>query len=147
MNIDFFDEFVIDRPNKKTKIKLEENGKVYYGDNSTKKMHFTIQIDGGLIKSIEQKKCDKGLCVEEKNGKDKFYLIELKGADLSSACKQLISTLEYMKVSFPDYIYYCRAVVSRIPKAPKLYPTSFKRIKQIMGNRFDCGKSPYSDII
>lgn len=140
---DSFRKYIIEGPDKRSQFKLAENGKVYYGKNPCKKEAFAIQIDGGLISSLEVKKCDKGLCVDD----DRFYLIELKGSDLSTACKQLKSTLDYMEKQYSEYVYYCRGVVSRMPKVPKYYPASYLVLRKHIGNRLSCDKSPYKDTI
>lgn len=136
-----FKNFVIYGPDNRTEYKLEENGKIYKAQNPENKTAYAIQIDGGLINSLEVKKCDKGLCVEKDK---KIYLVELKGSDISTACKQLNSTLNYMQSQYPKYTYYCRGVVSRLPKVPKYYPNSYLILRKKMdNNKFDCDKSPY----
>ena len=54
----------------------------YVAKNKNGKEACGVRIDGGLITSNDVKKCDYGLCIDD----DRFFLIELKGKDLSRAC-------------------------------------------------------------
>ena len=52
-------------PDNRSIFVLEEKGKKWIGKNINKKIGFTFQIDKDLIKSVETKKCDKGLFLEK----------------------------------------------------------------------------------
>ena len=74
------------------------------------------------IKSVETKKCDKGLFLENKD----IYLVELKGVDFNTACKQLKVTLDFFKENLGNsYTYFCRVVGKEIPKKDN-YPYSYR---------------------
>lgn len=79
------------------------------------------------MKDVETKKCDKGLFLE--NGD--VYLVELKGVDFNTACKQLIVTLDYCKENLGEYNYFCRVVGKEIPKK-ELYSTSYRSLKSML---------------
>ena len=61
------------------------------------------------MNDIESKKCDKGLFLENND----VYLVELKGVDFNTACKQLLVTLDFCKQNLGSYNYFCRG-----PNAP-----------------------------
>lgn len=44
---------------------FSENNKTYRANNPEEKVGCMLQIDGKLIKSSDQKKCDNGLLVED----------------------------------------------------------------------------------
>ena len=118
---------IISGPDSRKLFVLEEKGKKWIGKNINKKIGFTFQIDKDLIKSVETKKCDKGLFLE--NGD--VYLVELKGVDFNTACKQLIVTLDYCKENLGEYNYFCRVVGKEIPKK-ELYSTSYRSLKSML---------------
>ena len=89
---------------------LKENNAKYIANNKNHKNAISFQIDGNLIKSTDTKKCDKGLCIEDK----RIFLIELKGVDFNTACKQLDETYTTLSSLTPDFKYKCRAVVREI---------------------------------
>ncbi|MGI5084538.1 hypothetical protein [Treponema putidum] len=123
-------------PDRRLIFAMEEHNKEYIVKNCNKKEACIIKIDGALISSKDVKKCDYGLCVED----NRFFLIELKGVDLSQACKQLLYTLDYMRQKYTNYEYFCRAVVTRMPSkkdktgAPGNYPSSYKKLLQKLLN-------------
>ena len=102
---------------------LEEKNKKWIGKNVNKKIGFTFQIDKDFMKNVETKKCDKGLFLE--NGD--VYLVELKGVDFNTACKQLIVTLDYCKENLGEYNYFCRVVARELPSQNN-YPASHRKL-------------------
>lgn len=88
---ELLEKFKITEPDKRKKYVLEEKGKKWTGNNVCRKTGFIFQIDEGLIKTVESKKCDKGLFLDTKE----VYLVELKGVDFNTACKQLKVTLDF----------------------------------------------------
>lgn len=118
---------IISGPDSRKLFVLEEKGKKWIGKNINKKKGFTIQIDKDFMKDVETKKCDKGLFLE--NGD--VYLVELKGVDFNTACKQLIVTLDYCKENLGEYNYFCRVVGKEIPKK-ELYSTSYRSLKSML---------------
>lgn len=118
---------IISGPDSRKLFVLEEKGKKWIGKNINKKNGFTFQIDKDFMKDVETKKCDKGLFLE--NGD--VYLVELKGVDFNTACKQLIVTLDYCKENLGEYNYFCRVVGKEIPKK-ELYSTSYRSLKSML---------------
>lgn len=118
---------------------FREKGKEYIAKNIDKKLLAGFQVDDGIIKSKEMQKCDKALLVND----DKLYLIEFKGADIGTACEQLLSTYEFFFEHFKKYEYYFRVVLSKANSkhsAPNLYPTSRKRLLNKIGYKDDKNK-------
>ena len=97
----------------------------YVAKNKNGKEACGVRIDGGLITSNDVKKCDYGLCIDD----DRFFLIELKGKDLSRACKQLLFTFNYMRSFYPNYDYFCRIVGS---SANLPYQHSYKKLLEVL---------------
>ena len=118
---------IITGPDSRKLFLLEEKGKKWIGKNINKKNGATFQIDKDFMKDVETKKCDKGLFLE--NGD--VYLVELKGVDFNTACKQLIVTLDYCKENLGKYNYFCRVVGKEIPKK-ELYSTSYRLLKSML---------------
>ena len=118
---------IITGPDSRKLFVLEEKGKKWIGKNINKKNGATFQIDKDFMKDVETKKCDKGLFLE--NGD--VYLVELKGVDFNTACKQLILSLNYCKENLGKYNYFCRVVGKEIPKK-ELYSTSFRLLKSML---------------
>ncbi len=98
----------------RSKFEFSENRMIYRAINSSQKKGYRLQIDGKLY-SDETKKCDYGLLLED----GRFFLIELKGVDVSDACKQLITTLVLIKNDYSkyDFDFFCRIVARQgLPK-------------------------------
>ncbi len=113
----------IAEPDKRKKYVLEERGKKWVGNNVFGKTGFVFQIDEGLIKTVESKKCDKGLFLDTKE----VYLVELKGVDFNTAYKQLKVTLDFLKAQGGSCTYYCRVVVKELPSKSN-YPYSYRAL-------------------
>ena len=75
------------------------------------------------MNDIESKKCDKGLFLENND----VYLVELKGVDFNTACKQLLVTLDFCKQNLGSYNYFCRVVARELPSQNN-YPASHRQL-------------------
>lgn len=94
-------------------IVFSEEGKKYTAQNERQKKVLGFKVDGGYIKENQpgKKKCDYALIVND----EICYLIELKGTDISSACEQLLKTIESMLKKHNDMDkFLCRSIHSRI---------------------------------
>lgn len=118
---DLLAKSVIAGPDDRSVFVLEEKGKKWVGKNQSKRHGFTFQVDKDLMKSVETRKCDKGLFLKNKD----VYLVELKGVDFNTACKQLNVTLGFLKENLDSCNYFCRVVGKEIPKKDT-YPTSYR---------------------
>ena len=92
---------------------FQEKNKRYRANNITGKLGCMLQIDGNLFLD-QEKKCDNGLLLEDY----RFFLIELKGKDVSHACKQLLCTLKKLKSNYSyNFNFFCRIVAKKgIPR-------------------------------
>lgn len=128
MNLDAtLSKHIKDGPDRRSLFIIKDKKAEYRVKNKNKKEACTIQIDEGLINSNDTKKCDYGLCIDD----NRFFLIELKGNDLSQACKQLLSTLNYMQSHYSNYDYFCRIVLS---SSNFPYPSSYKKLLGVLKN-------------
>ncbi len=119
---DLLSKSLIEFPDNRKIFVLEEKNKKWIGKNLDRKLGVTFQIDNNLMRSVESKKCDKGLFLETKE----VYLVELKGVDFNTACKQLTVTLDFFMNNLgKEYTYFCRVVGKEIPKKD-LYPASYR---------------------
>ena len=55
------------------------------------------------------------------------YLVELKGIDFNTACKQLIVSLDYCKENLGEYNCFCRVVARELPSQNN-YPASHRQL-------------------
>ncbi|HBB14013.1 MAG TPA: hypothetical protein DCZ76_07010 [Treponema sp.] len=129
-------------PDSRSKFVLEEKKAKYIGLNENRKIGFALQIDNGLISDYNTKKCDKGLCIEDKT----LYLIELKGVDFNTACKQLLITLDFFRKKMENYTIKCRAVVKEMPSKNN-YPFSYKKLLASLPKSSDYFKSASGELI
>lgn len=129
---------IIAGPDSRKLFVLEEKSKKWIGKNITQKIGFTFQIDKDFMNDIESKKCDKGLFLENND----VYLVELKGVDFNTACKQLLVTLDFCKQNLGSYNYFCRVVAKELPSKNN-YPTSYRQLlaKLPKNNKCFCAKS------
>src|SRR5574344_1953416 len=118
---------IIDGPDTRSRFVLKEKRAKYEALNKNEKQAFSFQIDNNLIKTVETKKCDKGLFVDD----GKIYLVELKGVDFNTACKQLYVTFGQLSLILPKYTYLCRAVVKEVPSKNN-YPYSYKKLMAVL---------------
>ncbi len=80
-------------------IKFEENKSQITFSNKSQKKCLKINVDGGVYpKGGKNTRCDKLLVEKEKL---RFYFVELKGADIEHAIKQLASSICDSKLN-PD---------------------------------------------
>ena len=139
---DLLKSYIIYGPDSRSKFVLEEKNAKYTAINESKKTGFALQIDDGLIANPEIKKCDKGLCIEN----DSLYLIELKGVDFNTACKQLLITYDFFIKKLENYTIKCRAVVKEMPSKNN-YPFSYKKLMATLPKSADYFKSSSGQLI
>lgn len=87
------------------------------------------RIDGVVI--VKGKKCDFLLINEDKKT---AYLIEIKGADLSEAARQLAGTEEALSEQLSGYSVHYRIVASKC-KMQEIETASFKKFRLRWGRR------------
>ncbi len=87
----------------------------YRLQNSERKFVIKLQVDGCLISSNDQRKCDFLFlaCDQEKAGI--AYFVELKGSNLGDAIDQLKSTIELLYPKLSNFSFRCRIIQTRTP--------------------------------
>lgn len=133
---DILKNSILSGPDNRSTFVLKEKNAKYIANNKNHKTAISIQIDGSLIKSTDSKKCDKGLCIEDK----RIFLIELKGVDFNTACEQLLVTYTTLSPLILDFKYKCRAVVREMP-AKNNYPYSYRLLLSKLPKEKDSFKS------
>jgi hypothetical protein len=100
-------------------IVCEERASKYIYKNKRDEKFMKLQIDGGLISDQNTLKCDYLLLNHtELNGKTHYHsiFIELKGSDLTHACKQILATIESLNNNLKGSLLHARIVLSKVPK-------------------------------
>ena len=97
-------------------IVAEEKGMVYRLKNEAQKEIVKYKIDGGLIQSQDDNKCDYGIYTEDKL----LILVELKGRHYKHAVTQILSTIEKLKLKDTSDInkLFARVVLSKGHEVP-----------------------------
>jgi hypothetical protein len=90
----------------------KQKGKKYTLLNLSKYIVKSINVDKCLVDKTEGKRCDYLMHITNKELQRAIF-IELKGGDLSSALKQLCSTILFLKSEFKDNRMDARIVGSR----------------------------------
>ena len=76
------------------KTVAKEQGKEFRVENQSRKMICQVRIDGCLIKSQKTKKCDFLFKICET---EQYFLVELKGAEVSTAVAQIVVTFNALQ--------------------------------------------------
>jgi hypothetical protein len=103
-------------------VVAEENKRKYILQNPCQKKVCKVRIDGCVIPSQSQRKCDYLMIIcESKLANDQesdIYFIELKGRDLISAVEQLTQTIKYFQTERYKVTgkVFARAVLSQVVK-------------------------------
>ena len=119
------DRFTSIDPNARV-IVCEENHMKYVAYNTKGAVVYKFKIDGEVIANSAQKKCD--YLVENETAKD-AYFVELKGADISTAFKQLLETLCLFATETKGYSIHSRVVCSKVV-THNLYGTEYRSLKK-----------------
>lgn len=106
----------------------KENGRCFSLINNSKYFIQKIRVDGKLIKNGN--KCDYAIDVSKQENTEKIFLIELKGSDLSHACKQIHETYNFFKTKYKSNQYIFRIIVSKFKK-PELNSIEYKKLKLV----------------
>ena len=96
-----------------SKVVVKEHRSSFELRNTARLKIEKIQVDGCLIDDTRER-CD-WLLVNREEKKRALY-IELKGADIGKAIRQLEATLGYTKTDFPQCKRECYVVSTRVPK-------------------------------
>ncbi len=118
----------IEQSNFSNNIVCKENGRSFTLINNSKYYIYKIHVDGKLIKFGN--KCDYAIDASKNDSSEKIFLIELKGSDLSHACKQIHETYDYFKQNYQTNKYLFRIIVSKLKK-PELHSIEYKKLKRL----------------
>lgn len=77
---------------RESKIKVQENGRSAVFDNSSKETYYVTKLDHGLATDNEM---SADFVLSKRSGGD--LVIELKGADVDHACKQVEAAVGFIK--------------------------------------------------
>lgn len=87
----------------------------YRLQNPHQKLVIKLQVDGCLIESDAQKKCDFLFLVCDKEKEGIAYFVELKGGNLGDAIEQLKSAIETLFPKLTPFSFRCRIVQTKTP--------------------------------
>ncbi|MFZ4555350.1 MAG: hypothetical protein ACOYN8_03080 [Pseudanabaena sp.] len=130
-------------------VVAEENKRKYILQNPSKKKICKVRIDGCVIPSQSQRKCDYLMIVCESKSVNEqasdIYFIELKGRDLISAVEQLTQTIEYFKAKKYQFTgkVFARVVLSKVADPKSIEVDSrviaLRKLMKKLGGNFDYG--------
>lgn len=87
----------------------DRSKRCYRGMNPDEKLFCRYLVDGGLITTKKQAKCDYLIIG---GSEQKAYFIELKGGDITHAAKQIDSTLDELEEDLDGFVLFGRIVLS-----------------------------------
>jgi len=115
-------------------VSLAEGTCNYVLCNDMNKELVVYHIDGGVIRSDDNIRCDYGIYTED----DVLILVELKGCRCDDAMKQIINTIELLfgKSKLQISKISARVVLSKAPNVDYLSSEEIK-LKKLLRNRYD----------
>lgn len=92
-----------------------EHQRKWIAENPNNHIGIRLKIDGALITTSQQNKCDNGLLIDD----NRLYLIEFKGKDYTTAARQLVETKKFFKENYSDYHlnFHARIIGKSFPRA------------------------------
>ena len=125
-----FPNGVISNDNRRIFVLNGEHKRIWRAENPNGHIGVCLKIDGGLITSTNQNKCDGGLLLDD----NRLYLVEFKGRDYEHAVEQLKETKKYFKNNYSEYDFdfYARIVGKSFPKSS----TARQKAIKVLGNNF-----------
>ncbi|MEY3302501.1 MAG: hypothetical protein ACK5RE_09175 [Pseudanabaena sp.] len=130
-------------------VVAEENKRKYILQNPSKKKVCKVRIDGCLVHSQNQRKCDYLMIVCESKlanyQESDIYFIELKGRDLISAVEQITQTINYFQTQKYKIMgkVFARVVLSKVVNPKSIEVDSrviaLRKLMKKLGGNFDYG--------
>lgn len=110
-----------------------EHQRKWSAENPDNHIGIRLKIDGTLIATSLQNKCDYGLLLDD----NRLYLVELKGIDYKTAVIQLVKTKEYFQANY-DYNlnFYARIVGRSYPKATTELQIAKQNLRKCFGEKY-----------
>ena len=108
------------------KTVAKEQGKEFRIENKSKKTICRVRVDDCLIESQSTKKCDFLFKICET---EQYFLVELKGTEVSAAVEQIIATFDMIqrKLNADPQRFEGVIVSSSVPRAAE---QRFRRLKE-----------------
>lgn len=108
-----------------------EHNRKWSAENPNNHIGVCLKIDGALIATEQQPKCDCGLLLDD----NRLYLVELKGKKYKDAVGQLLKTKDYFLAKYASYdiVFYARIVGRSFPKST----TELQNAKRELMMHFD----------
>ena len=104
----------------------KHNRQTYQLENVKGRTCCKIQVDGCLLSSSEEKKCDYLLLFAPDN---LAFFIELKGQDLETGCQQIDASIGALLQRLQGFDIYARIVLNKV-RTPALNSSSEIRLKK-----------------
>lgn len=108
----------------------EEKGKKYTLQNDSRFRIQKIKVDGCLAQKEKEKRCDYLFKIEKRNPQAAIF-VELKGAELIIAIRQVLQTIAYLHSELKNYELLVRIVGSRDAPQMKL-DTAYRQLTRII---------------
>lgn len=111
-----------------------EHKRIWTAENPNKHIGVCLKIDGALITTTQQNKCDGGLLLDD----NRLYLVEFKGNDYGTAVIQLIETKKFFVRNYEKFnlFFYARIVGSSFPKATTELQKAKVKLKKNFGDKY-----------
>lgn len=121
---------------KNVALREKRESREYYLHNQSEQEIVVYKMDGGLIDSDKEIKCDYGIYTEQ----DILYLIELKGSDYIHALEQILNTIDVLlkKPNISVKQLNARVVLSKY-RTPDLLATQEKKLSRILKREYGNG--------
>lgn len=109
-----------------------EHKRKWAAENPNNHIGVCLKIDGALITTSQQNKCDGGLLLDD----NRLYLVEFKGGDYKTAVSQLTDTRSFFLTNYSDYdfTYHARIVGSSFPKASTELQKAKRDLRKVFGS-------------
>ena len=111
-----------------------EHRRSWTAENPGSHVGICLKIDGGLIKSTKQNKCDGGLLLDD----NRSFLVEFKGKDYEHAVEQLKATKRYFEDNYSEYEFkfFARIVGKSFPKTSTTRQTAIRVLEKSFGKNY-----------
>lgn len=130
----FPDDAVLSNDNRRIFTLKGEHRRSWAAENPTGYVGVCLKIDGGLIKSTKQNKCDGGLLLDD----NRSFLVEFKGKNYEHAVEQLKATKKYFEDNYSDFDFnfFARIVGKSFPKSSTMRQTAIRALKKSFGKNY-----------
>lgn len=130
----FPNDAVLSNDNRSNFTLKGEHKRSWTAENPDKHVGLCLKIDGGLIVSTRQNRCDAGLLLDD----DSLFLIEFKGKDYEHAIEQLKATKRYFEDNYSEYEFkfFARIVGKSFPKTSTTRQTAIRVLEKSFGKNY-----------